>query len=516
MGRTKRTRGRAAVAVPAVAAAPVMSAGMTGFIVGGSSYFGAQTSDDRRDLILPDKDERLGLRADARTLLALKSRVFAENYGPGAALMNLASMIGALKVQSISGDEAWSAIAEDYFNRQTGSGLLFDAGGRVNFSMWQVLSSYREFVDGDMFTVYTQSPTSGRARVMGYEGLCVEQGPDCKGPQWVDGVECDPVTRFPLRYCFVQRDRNGVKKYSMLPGRVVHHHMTNRSFSAVRGRPALAHCLNNFQDIIETTAFQKKALKIAAMIGLTPEDNTSMGPLSQMGVAAPLQRETVYLPPTTAATATQPPIRATYEQAIEGGLITTRRMKAVHDERPHPNGEKFKEQLLREGAIGLGMAPQLLFFMDDPSGAYSRIILELAAKTITDHHVQRLAPWCRRSWAYVVARGMAIGDIPEPQSGDWLKIKLTPPRMPTADLGRMGRLYIELRKTCLQNHRGIYEELGLDYEDELDQCGREMRLMMDIEEKYKLPPGSMTNALLPMGQSMHGLENPDQGANGNP
>jgi len=233
--------------------------------------------------------------------------------------------------------------------------------------------------------------------------------------------------------------------------------------------------------------------------------------MTPMGVSSPLQRETIYLPPTTSATATQPAIKETFEQAMEGGIVSTRPMKAVHDERPHPNGETFKLQLLREAAIGLNMPPQLLFFMDDPGGAYARIILEIAARTITDHHVNHLAPFVRRVWAYVVAKGMALGDIPEPQSGDWLKIKLTPPRMPTADLGKMGRLYIELRKTCLQSHRGVYEELGMDYEDEIDQCGREFRLMMDTEAKYGLPPGSLTNALLPMGQTVDSLMNPDAG-----
>lgn len=484
-------------------------AGATVVWGGGTSYFGAQQSDARQALILPPKDAALGLRADARTLLALKSRVFAENYGPGGALSLLASMIGALKVQSISGDNAWSARAEEYFNQVTGSGLSFDAGGRINLPMWQVLSTKRRLVDGDMFSVFTDSPSSGRIRLMGYEGLCVEQGKGCDGPGWADGIDCDPVTRFPRQYCFVERNAKGVAVNRILPGRAVHHHMTNGTFSGRRGVPALAHCLNNFQDIIETTAFQKQALKVAALIGLTPEDDANPGgPMTQMGVSGPLQRETIYLPPTTVATATVPAIRATFEQAMEGGLVATRPMKAVHDERPHPNGEVFKQTLLREAAIGLGMPPQLMFFMDDPGGAYARIILEMAARTVADHHVNHLAPFMRRVWATVVARGMELGEIPQPSSGDWMKIKLTPPRMPTADLGKMGRLYIELRKTCLQNHRGIYEELGLDHEDEIDQCGKELKLMLDTEKKYGLPLGALTNSLLPMGTTMYGLMNP--------
>ncbi len=513
MRLSKRKRARAQV--QSVASPPAVGAayGSGGYIVGGSSYFGAQQSDARQVMVLPHKDERLKIRAPERTILALKSRVFVENYGPGAAIRNLAAMIGSLKIQSISGDEKWSQIAEDWFNKITGTGLTFDGGGRLNLAMWQTLTTERDLIDGDAFTIFTNSLTSGRPRMMGSEGLCVESGQGCTGPNWIDGVECNPVTRFPLRYCFIQRDAKNTPQSRIVPAWAVHHHVEPRSFSAVRGVPALAHCLNNFQDIIETTSFQKQALKVAALIGLTPEDDTSMGPATQMGVVSPLQRETVFLPPTTSSTATQPPTRVTYEQAMEAGIVATRRMKAIHDDRPHPNGEEFKKTLLREAAIGLRFPPQLLYFMDDPSGAYARIILDIAAKTISDYHAARLAPFMRRTWAYWIANAMRNGDIPEPSKGDWMKIKLTPPRMPTADLGKMGRLYIELRKTCLQSHRGIYEELGMDYEDEIDQCGREFRLLMDTEKKHGLPPGALTNGLLPIGQKTTELEaEPDAGA----
>lgn len=482
------------------------SALMAPYILGQTTYFGAQFSESRQSMQLGPKDAADQLRAPERTILALKSRVLAENYGPGAALWNLASMIGALKVQSISGDPTWSALAEEYFNRITGSALSFDAAGRHALGMYQVMTTFRRLVDGDAFTAYTDSP-SGHARVMGYEGLCVEQGRDKNPYRWADGIECDPITRFPLRYCFIGKDAKGAPTERVLEGRVVHHHVTNRTFSARRGVPAMAHALNNFQDIIETTAFQKQAMKIAAMIGLTPKaDPNPGGPFANAGLGAPLQRESVYLPPTTSAAPTSPQTKVIYEEAMAGGLVGTRPFDVVHDDRPHPNGESFKQTLLREAAIGLNMPPQLLFFMDDPGGAYARIILDLASRTIADHHANHLAPFMRRTWAYVIALGIKSGDVPAPSKGDWLKIKLTPPRMPTADIGKMGRLYIELRRIGLQSHRAIYEELGMDYEDEIDQVGAEFRLFLDTEKKYNLPPGSLTNSLLPQGSTIQSLE----------
>lgn len=462
----------------------------------GSSYFGAQTSDSRGRLILPNIRTEDQIRAPERTILALKSRLLAENYGPGAALRNLATLIGALKPQSASKDEAWRPLAEDYFDRVTNSPLTFDAGGRFTLTTYQPMTTFRRMVDGDMATVLGRS-NSGHARVMGYEGLCIETGPKQMPPDWIDGVRCNPQTRFPLQYSFAERGPKGETVYRIVDAASVIHHMTSWSFGARRGVPALAHALNDFHDIIETKSFQKQMIKVASLIGLTRRSDA--GPAAMpynLGIGTPLQ-SSAWQPPTAAApVTTEPEQKMRFEEAVEGGMMSTAPFDVVHDDRPHPNGEEFKKSLLRECAIGLNFPPQLLFYMDDPGGAYARIILEMAARAIIDHHVNHLAPMVRRLWAYVIALGAQTGEIPYPSTSDWMKIRLTPPRMPTADIGRTGRLMIELRRACLTSHSRLYEEQGLDYEEEMEQCAREFQQLMQLEVKYGLPSGVLTQSLL--------------------
>ena len=64
--------------------------------------------------------------------------------------------------------------------------------------------------------------------------------------------------------------------------------------------------------------------------------------------------------------------------------------------------------------------------------------------------------------------------------------------MPTADLGKMGRLYIELRKSLMTTHMRFYEEMGFDWEDEIDQAARELSVLLKKEQEYNLPPGSLS------------------------
>jgi hypothetical protein len=464
--------------------------------VWGSSYFGAQISESRGRLVLPSVWTEDQLRAPERTILALKSRLLAENYGPGAALWNLACLIGALKPQAAGKDAAWNTVAEAYFDRVTTSPLTFDAGGRLTLSTYQVMTTYRRMLDGDMATVLAQSQ-SGHARVMGYEGLCMEAGPKQVAPEWIDGVRCDPQTRFPIQYSFAERGPKGETTYKILDAASVIHHTTQRTFSARRGTPALAHALNDFHDVIETKSFQKQMIKVASLIGITrTSDPNPAGPAFNQGLGAPMQ-QSVWQPPTaTAPATTEPTVKIKFEDAVEGGMMSTAPFAVVHDDRPHPNGEEFKKSLLREAAIGLNFPPQLLFYMDDPGGAYARIILEMAARAIIDHHVNHLAPMVRRLWAYVIAMGIKAGEVPSPAASDWMKVRLTPPRMPTADLGRMGKLMIDLRRACLTSYSRLYEELGMDWEEETEQCAREFRHMIDLEERYKLPPGSLTQSLM--------------------
>lgn len=476
----------------------------------GYTMFGAQKSDARGELLLPDKRTEVAFSSGERTILALKSRLLVENYGPAGALRKLAQLVGPLKLQADSGDPKWDALAEGWFNRVTESPMLFDAGGRYNLASYQTRCLFRSWVEGDCFTVLTASQ-SGRAQVKGYDGLCVETAPKQLPPAWIDGVLCDIRTGFPLGYSFRERDAKNKPFYRVLEGSKVIHNANHWTFAARRGVPALAHALNNFQDLLESDAFVKQAIKVASMIGITRKADPGPGPPVNFGVGSPLQRSTFTPPTATETTTTLPLPTQTFEHAIEGGIVSTAPFEALHDARPHPNFMAYKEALFRETAWGIGFPPQLLFWMDDPGGAWTRTILDDAAKTIAGYHANFLGPMVKRLWAHTIALGIKRGDVEAPQRGNWLKLRLTPPRNITADLGKIGKLNIELRRSLQTTFSHLYEELGMDWESELDQCGREFAYLMQLETKYGLPEGAMTHALLPQ-QAAASMFAPEQPA----
>ena len=133
----------------------------------------------------------------------------------------------------------------------------------------------------------------------------------------------------------------------------------------------------------------------------------------------------------------------------------------LHDDRPHPNQQAFKESLLREVAIGLGVPPEVLYFMDSPGGADIRFKIEVLARFILNCHRDHILPFCQRFWVYAISKEMKAGRLPYPSKGDFWRVRWTPQRDVSVDLGKMGRLLIEMRKSLLTTHARVYEGLGL-------------------------------------------------------
>lgn len=456
-----------------------------------SPYFATQESSARGFLWTFTPDTRKQLTPWARHTLLVKSRTLVENYGPAMALRSLARLIGALKPQSVCADTKWAALAEQRFEEITGTPLIFDAAGRFTFATHQVFTTYRRFVDGDIFDILTET-SEHAARVATREAHQVVS-PGTDNPAWNDGVRTDP-NGFPLAYGF----KTSADAVRVLPGLSVHHHASFSNRGATRGTPALAHFINHAHDMIETTGFQKQAIKTAALMGLTRRQDASTGgmPPALTGITGGVQSspfQQLGTPAPAAAAASAP--RVSYEDVLGGGIISTVPIDTLHDDRPHPNVQAFKEDLLRECAVGLGVPPAIMFFLGDKGGANARVDLDVFAKFVLDQHANHLLPFCQRFWVYAISKEMKEGRLPYPSKGDFWKVRWTPPRSLTADLGKMGALLIQLRKSLLTTYAHHYEEMGLNYEDELEQAAKEAAYLIRLEAKYKLPPGTMTAAL---------------------
>lgn len=458
-----------------------------------SPYIATQESSSRGFMWTFQPDTRRQLSRWSRTTLMVKSRTLVENYGPAKALWNLARLIGSLKPQSLCADAKWAALAEARFEEISSSSLIFDAGGRFTFQTHQPFTTFRRFTDGDIFDIFTET-SSRTARIATREAHEV-LNPETTLTDWRDGVRTNR-DGFPLAYGFARGTEGG--GVDVLPGLNVHHHASFTTRGAVRGTPALAHFINDAHDLMEIKGFQKQAIKTAALMGLTRKSETGVNgaPPGIYGLAADTGTS-IYqtASPSAPSTASAASRSVNYEDVFSGGLVSSVPLDTLHDDRPHPNTLLHKDSLLREAAIGLGAPPSIVFFMEDKGGANARVDLDIFAKFVLDQHANHLLPFCQRYWTYAIAKEMKEGRLPYPSRGDFWKVRWTPPRSLTADLGKMGSLLINLRKALLTTYARHYEEMGLHYEDELEQAAKEAALLISLEKKYKLPPGTMLNAL---------------------
>lgn len=455
-----------------------------------SAYVATQESSARGHLITFAPDTRQQLTPWVRTTLLLKSRTLVENYGPAKALWHLARLIGSLKPQSRCEDTDWGKLAEARFAEITQSPLIFDAGGRFTLATLQTFCTFRRFTDGDIFSIFTETTTKA-ARIATREAHQVRTPEGSDPASWIDGVRADS-NGFPLAYGFDQGD--GIIK--QLPNSAVHHHATFTTMGSRRGTPALAHFINDAHDLMEIKGFVKHAIKTASRMGLTRKSDTAPSgmPPGLLGSASAVETSLFQSASPTSPTATVTK-SANYEDVFGAGVISAVPLDTLHDDRPSPNQQEFKRDLLRECAIGLGVSPNIMFFLEDKSGANTRVDLDMFAKFVLDQHANYQLPFCQRFWSYAIGKEMAEGRLPYPSKGDYWKVRWTPPRSLTADLGKMGNLLIALRKSLLTTYASHYEEMGLYYEDELEQAAKEAAYLIELESRYQLPPGTLLSAL---------------------
>ena len=100
------------------------------------------------------------------------------------------------------------------------------------------------------------------------------------------------------------------------------------------------------------------------------------------------------------------------------------------------------------------------------TGPGHRSILSRVDKGLTSRR-KLLAPFCRRTWAYVIGLGIDRKELP-PQKG-WYKCRLQPPRKLSIDAGRDAKADRDDVASGLMSRQEYYANRDRDWEDETDQ-----------------------------------------------
>lgn len=475
-----------------------------------SPWFATQPNEQRKQLWTFGADPSGQLSPAARCELDVLAQTLYKNSGLPRALKNIIRIVGSLKPQARTKNADYNKVLEDTFRRVAESPLLFDAAGEEDFYSYQGWITEERLVRGELFTIFTEGP-GGSARIAARGAHTVKGKPENGADGWRDGILTDDENR-PLSYYFPGVRRAGFRTVEprTVPAGAVMHHRNPHGLGALRGVTSLAHAINHIRDILEITNAQKQSIKIASEVAITRKADTPHNTTpSSLGLNAQLQTDP-FAPPDFAGAAApdEPQIPSSFEAFVKSGLFSSVPLDVLHDDRPHPNAMALREELKREIAAGLGIPHQVLFFMDDPGGAWSRIILEALVFFIAEQHLH-LRRFCQRFWVYALSREMEAGRCPRPPADvspdNMWKVRWMPPRSMTADIAKLGRLSIDMHRALLTSFSKQYEELGLDWEEELIQFADEVEFCRKLEkERPLLRDGDLTGWLLNPGQQPPG------------
>lgn len=472
------------------------------------AYDGANWwSTSRGYVYFPTLDSRKDL--DSYTLFELRKRsrwLYVNSGFATRCVDGIANMVGSLTPVPQTSDKEWNQLALDSFMNFAGTAGIFDVGGRFNFWDAQVMMTTLRLIDGDILPVLTSWPDSNIAACMFYEAHQVDNSSDTTmdQSQWTDGVRTSPQGR-PVQFRVVTGDqygnfspsRNGQKSVD-IDAKDACFHAQYRRPGRVRGEPALRHAINHLLDRSEIIGFTKASIKNASTIGFQitkqasePSSMPSLSPPPK-GTGGGTQTVTLSNGRTVLA-----------EDVLTGGkaleMDPGEEVKLLLDQRPHPNQIEFLEYLARDISWGVGCSSDILWNIYKLGGATVRYVMADAQQTLIEPAQCLLADqFCSRFWVYFLAKEMKRGALRPCKDPSWWKHDWQPQRKLTVDIGRDGKLYLDMHKSGLISLKRFHSQQGQNWQDEtndyLDERAYIIKAVeargLTMEQAYPPEPGS--------------------------
>lgn len=410
----------------------------------GGGHQGADDSRLRSYVYFPELDTRREISSYTRTEILRKVRFLMANQGIAKrGVYGLARMVAGtgLTPQATTSDRLWNSLAERAFANATESAAVFDVGGRYNFAKSQLAQLRWRYRDGDCATVLTSSE-SGRARFAFYEGHQIGNAgrlpPGYDQNEWRDGVRHDRNNR-ATQYRFL----GDAASFVDVDAADVLFYCDYERGGQSRGLSILSHAINHLLDCAEITSYIKTGVKLSNQHGYWLE--YPAGTTKQEQGAA--RRVGGNGNATTVQTNAGP---VTFKQLAGGGAIPDLQPGAVlkfnNSAHPHPNNLSLMEFLIRDMAWGAGVAPELMWNIVALGGANTRFVMADAQGWIEEQQADLVRLYNARVWIYTLAKEMKSGRLRRCEDPEWWKHAWIPPPRLTVDIGRDGKLHLEMLK----------------------------------------------------------------------
>jgi hypothetical protein len=465
--------------------------------VGGASGFdGANWSSRRGYVYYPTLNTEREVPTWTRLEMTKRSRWLRRNVGfAKRCTKGAAHMVGWLSPRASTDDREWNTLSETAWERGAGSALSFDRSARWNVYSYQPLITESRLGDGDIATVLTSSQT-GRAMVATYESHQIGNATtDLLQDQWRDGIRVIADRAVQMRLL----DPEDYSSFTDVNAQDYILHADYLSVGHRRGVTGLHHALNNLLDTTEIWSDVKLGIKLSNRIGyyIAKQAMTGGNAPKGMGGKQTLGQTDIGGDPVI--------IENVYRGGKMLSLNAGEEIKQLLDQRPHPNSRDFLEDLNRDIAWGLGLAPDVLWNIAKLGGASVRYVLADAQVWIEAQQQLLVDQFLQRFWVYFISKEIKAGRLRPPTDPDWFyKIGWQPQAKLTVDISRDGKLSIDLHRAGLLTAKRWFGQQGLDDEQEIRQyvreyaqrikicqeVGEEFGLTLDPEKVFAPAPGS--------------------------
>jgi len=391
------------------------------------------------------QDSQKDLSKTTRTELLKLARHMYRNVGlvKGAVDSVAQYSIGSgLRPQYRGEDQEFGKLAESYWRDVIAP--CPEITGRMSWADLLMALSRSIDIDGDVFVMMTKD---GMLQVV--EGHRVCEGADYAT---TDGVFLGKFGE-PTGY-LVELDN----EYRRIDCDNVIHLMEIERPDQVRGASALARALNHLRDLKLITEFEKDALKVQSSIAavITSENGD------------PLANSGGFFGKIEARDATNDVAREEITSSANiPRLLPGEKIENLAPTRPGSSFEPFAKYLIRDIALGLNLPPEFVYDPAAVGGAGMRFIVAKAQRRFEQRQRLLIDRFCQRAWRFFIARAIAKGDLPAAK--DYDRISWQTPKSLTVDAGREAMQAREDYKAGLSTLADYFGELGLDWQEQVDQ-----------------------------------------------
>ena len=369
-------------------------------------------------------------------------------------------------------------------------------GYNYSFNATLYLSGIALDVDGDTGMVFTQDRNTGMPLIQlipshrighRYTGNTVEGGKYDGFTIW-DGVIVNS-SNIPVAYSILG---DLPEDDMILPARSMQLLYEPEWQDQYRGISRLARSLFDILDIADTDELEKRAVKLAATIGLI--HSTESGQPDEGAILVGVEEDALGNTPY--------PTRPPFEMLNSGEILYTKAgagedIKAFLSDRPSPNTEAFVARIERRIFSSLGYPYEL----SDPSkvgGASVRLIQDIARQSIASRQTT-LERRAKLAVTYALTVAMDNDIIPRNDDDDWNNFKFTKPAKLTVDNGYEQQALREGFKLGITSFSSIAGQSGEDWYELRDQVQKETEDLLNratmISKKYNITLDAALNLL---------------------